>query len=108
MIEEYNIDLIQVYSNITDNGANVIKCTKLLQEIQEQELLGYVHSQNAEQEDEEEELIHIQIESVLAVVRYAAHTLQLAAYDVMKTIEFEINQYRKAVKNLRSNEKENC
>ncbi|KAL1490037.1 hypothetical protein ABEB36_013948 [Hypothenemus hampei] len=54
--------VIQVYSNTTDNGANVIKCTKLLQEIQEQELLGNVHSQNAEQEDEEEELIHIEIE----------------------------------------------
>lgn len=101
-LREYDIDLVQIYSITTDNGANVIKCSRLLQEMQEQEILGNSSSQNIEQEDKKEDWIQNEIESVLSVVRCAAHTLQLAAYDIIKTIQCDVNKCRQVVKDLRT------
>lgn len=95
-LQEYKIDIKQIYSNTTDNGANVIKASKILHEIQEE------NNNISEGNDRDEDDIHSQIEAVLSVVRCAAHTIQLAAYDVLKVIDSEVDECRKLVKKLRT------
>lgn len=94
-LQEFKIDITQLYSNTTDNGANVIKVSKILQEVQEENI-------NSAEDTDRDEDIQLQIAAVFSVVRCAAHTLQLAACDVIKTIESEVNECRKIVKKLRT------
>lgn len=102
-LAEYNIDISQIYSNTTDNGANVVKVSKLLQELQEENLLM------AEEEDEltnansTYKSFESQISSVFSVVRCAAHTIQLAAYDVIGVLQSQINDVRDVAKKIRTN-----
>lgn len=110
----YGIDINQVYSNTTDNGANVIKTSKLLRELQEDH--NTYDSSDVESCEEPyytddlddaetfalEENIHASLASVLSVVRCAAHTIQLAAYDVLKVIKPQVDDCRYLVKKLRT------
>lgn len=95
-LKTYGIDISQVYSNTTDNGANVIKASNLLQEEQAEELF---EDQN-DSTDQCDEQIHKSIASVFSVVRCAAHTIQLAANDVIKNLT-QIAECRDVVKALR-------
>ncbi|XP_036343114.1 uncharacterized protein LOC118752344 [Rhagoletis pomonella] len=52
--------------------------------------------------DVEADHIESQIASVFSVVPCAAHTIQLAAYDVIKTIEKDLEECRTIVKKLRT------
>ncbi|XP_036327193.1 uncharacterized protein LOC118739793 [Rhagoletis pomonella] len=96
-LNEYGIGIHQIYSNTTDNGANVVKASKLLHDMQ-QESLANKDAIN----DVEADHIESQIASVFSVVRCAAHTIQLAAYDVIKTIEKDLEECRTIVKKLRT------
>ncbi|XP_036344861.1 uncharacterized protein LOC118754132, partial [Rhagoletis pomonella] len=96
-LESYGLELQQVYSNTTDNGANVIKASKILQDEQEAKIL-----EESDTAAEEEENLHRTIESVFSVVRCAAHTLQLAAYDVLKTLGSSLEDCRTLIKKVRT------
>lgn len=95
-LKEYNIEMSQIYSNTTDNGANVLKVSRLLQEMQ-QENIDEEHVDDAESNQ-----IESNLESILSIVRCAAHTIQLAANDVIKTLTSEIEECRKIAKHLRT------
>lgn len=99
-LKEFNIDISQIYACTSDNGANVIKTSKLLADLQE-EMQNQPH-EDAISDDEEYLNIHSSLTSVLGVVRCAAHTIQLAAYDVIKTIGVQVDECRKIVKTLRT------
>ncbi|XP_046809503.1 zinc finger BED domain-containing protein RICESLEEPER 2-like [Lucilia cuprina] len=95
-LKEYNIEMHQLYSNTTDNGANVLKVSRLLQEMQQE---------NVDEDDIDvtgPSQIESNLESILSIVRCAAHTIQLAANDVIKTLTSEIEECRKIAKNLRT------
>lgn len=99
-LKEYNIDISQIYSCTSDNGANVLKTSKFLQEIQEDFII-----QEEEENPQSEEYfdnINSSLSSVMSVIRCAAHTIQLAAHDVLKTIQTDVDECRKIVKKLRS------
>ncbi|XP_036347547.1 uncharacterized protein LOC118756918 [Rhagoletis pomonella] len=101
-LDQFKIEIRQIYSSTTDNGANVIKTSKLLQISQ-----GQVQnnpnddSDSNDVDDDGYDEVHNTLKSTMAVVRCAAHTLQLAAYDVIKTMQTNIESCRKAVKSLR-------
>lgn len=98
--DAFNVDILQLYSSTTDNGSNMIKMAELIKGQQEEELFD-----NREDNDEEESSdtdIELEIASLFSVVRCAAHTLQLAAYDVIKTISVEIEECRAVIKTLRT------
>lgn len=73
-LAEYNIDISQIYSNTTDNGANVVKVSKLLQELQDENL------STADNVNSTYYSFEYKISYVFSVVRCAAHTIQQAAY----------------------------
>lgn len=89
---KYNISINQVYSNTTDNGANMVKTSVLLNDLQ---------VENASEVANEEGILE-KVHSVLSGVRCAAHTLQLAAHDVLKKITDKISECREIIKKLRS------
>ncbi|XP_036339728.1 uncharacterized protein LOC118749045 [Rhagoletis pomonella] len=101
-LDQFKIEIRQIYSSTTDNGANVIKTSKLLQISQ-----GQVQnnpnddSDSNDVDDDGYDEVHNTLKSTMAVVRCAAHTLQLAAYDGIKTMQTNIESCRKAVKSLR-------
>ncbi|XP_017477325.1 PREDICTED: uncharacterized protein LOC108367240 [Rhagoletis zephyria] len=73
--------------------------SKLLQEMQQD---NFSNDEDIETDYAESNSIQSQIASVFSVVRCAAHTIQLAAYDVLKTIEGDIKECRNIVKILRT------
>ncbi|XP_036340612.1 uncharacterized protein LOC118749965 [Rhagoletis pomonella] len=73
--------------------------SKLLQEMQQD---NFSNNEDIETDYAESNSIQSQIASVFSVVRCAAHTIQLAAYDVLKTIEGDIKECRNIVKKLRT------
>lgn len=92
ILQFYNIGLHQIYSITSDNGANMLKTIKLLQD----ELYN-----NENDEDENEALVTekdlLEMETlivkeraepcVINTIRCAAHTLQLVVTDVLKSVE---------------------
>ena len=58
-------------------------------------------AESPDNNNDDDEQIHTQLSSILAVVRCAAHTIQLAANDVIKRIQSELEECRKAIKILR-------
>lgn len=98
-LTEYGISINQIYSSTTDNGANVVKMSKLLQEMQQDNICN---DEDIKTDFAESNNIQSQIASVFSVVRCAAHTIQLAAYDVLKTLEGDIKECRNIVKKLRT------
>lgn len=99
-LHEFDIDLTQIYSTTTDNGANMLKASKLIQ----QDMLDLQNDEfeTSENENDDYELVHDRLNSVLAVVRCAAHTLQLAAHDGFKDMQSKLEDCRKVVKLLRA------
>lgn len=91
-LKEYNIKISQIYSTTTDNGANILKASKLLQELQEERINDEIHQ--CEDYSAQDGNIHSTLASVFSVVRCAAHTIQLASYDVINTMQHSINESR--------------
>lgn len=115
VLKEYKLSVKQIYSLTSDNGANMIKATKLL--AQEQILDSYY----SEDEDEDyetavdvlrtidvcecEDNFHtMHSQGMLVSVRCAAHSLQLAVRDILKTEDLKniVNKARLIVKKLRT------
>ncbi|GFQ82084.1 zinc finger BED domain-containing protein 4 [Trichonephila clavata] len=87
VLEKYNIDIQQIYSITTDNGANMISFVNLLgSEIEDEVFFDHNFSFNK-----------------LIGIRCAAHTLQLAIKDSIKKADFNefISDARRLVKKLR-------
>ncbi|XP_030382566.1 uncharacterized protein LOC115630081 [Scaptodrosophila lebanonensis] len=95
LLQKFSIPIERVYSMTTDNGANVVKTSHLLQEYDATLFFDEDIYDNFEQIDD-------QLRLVLSVVHCAAHTLQLASWDVIRTIEHELETCRKPVKKLRT------
>ncbi|XP_011186780.2 uncharacterized protein LOC105214818 [Zeugodacus cucurbitae] len=94
-LDAYGLGLQQVYSNTVDNGANLNKSSKILLDetrICEESEIGV----------EEQEDLQNAIVSVLSVERCAAHMLQLAAYDVLKTLTSTLEECRILIKEVRT------
>lgn len=100
-LKAYDIELTQIYSSTTDNGANVVKVSKILQELQEDQICEEI-DEESEIDGENTENIQKSLTSVLSVVRCAAHTIQLAAYDVLKVVEPQVVECRTVIKKIRS------
>lgn len=101
ILQKYKFDLSQVYSITTDNGANVIKTSKLLAEYAEGDIVDEDGN-----DSEMFDIISDKISESLSVIHCAAHTLQLASWDVLKQISDNVNTSRNAVKNLRKKMRE--
>lgn len=101
ILERFDININQVYSVTTDNGANVIKTSKLLQEYSANEI-----DNDDNFDDQLFDNVSEGISDSLSVVHCAAHTLQLAAWDVLKQLKDEVNRCRDAVKFIRKKMRE--
>ncbi|XP_036327591.1 uncharacterized protein LOC118740200 [Rhagoletis pomonella] len=84
----FGINAIQIYCSTTDDGANVVKTSELLQE-------------NEITDADEYEEIHNRLSSVLTVERCAENTLQLVAHQVYKTVTAEVAECRETTNFLR-------
>lgn len=82
ILQNYNIGIEKLYCCTSDNGRNIIKTSKMLQE--EQELI-IKQKENEDQENVEEEINSNEHDDIgiLTVVNCAVHTLQLAVTDVL-------------------------
>lgn len=121
ILAEFHIDLDQVYTITTDNGANFVKAVELLRKDQDNSTQDdgdialsddescstdddddespviadwdtddeedFEEDDDAETTDEPEEVLIS--DAILEGVRCAAHTLQLAVYDVIKSTGFK-------------------
>lgn len=105
-LKSYEIDVKQIYSSTTDNGANVLKASKLLQDLQEEQADD--DGEEMRPEEEYDENVRMSVASILSIVRCAAHTLQLAAYDVLKELDAKVCECRSAVKKLRTFARGHC
>lgn len=92
-LENYNIKLEQVYSITSDNGRNMIKAVHLLNDNEE----------NENSLDPWPLIENITLGSVVSI-RCAAHTLQLAIHDTIKSeaLSTLIEKARKAIKLMRT------
>ncbi|KAI8116295.1 hypothetical protein CVS40_11607 [Lucilia cuprina] len=95
-LQQYNIDISRVYSITTDNGANVIKTSKFLQEYCEN---GINDNENLDVDIFPS--FNTTISQSLSVVHCAAHTLQLASWDAIKKVNEPFSLLRESAKAIR-------
>lgn len=76
ILTEYHCNLRQIFCCTTDNGANMVKCVKLLECDQESEI-----TENEDNNDEDITKEIIGSLSTLRCVRCASHTLQVSIYN---------------------------
>ncbi|GFR07586.1 zinc finger BED domain-containing protein 4 [Trichonephila clavata] len=105
VLEKYNIDIQQIYSITTDNGANMISFVNLLGSEIEDEVIE-MENENFETRHHFEDGVffyHNFSFNKLIGIRCAAHTLQLAIKDSIKNADFNefISDARGLVKKLR-------
>lgn len=115
----YDIELKQIYSSTTDNGKNMLKASRILQELQKETILeeeifeeaassdSFLEEDDTDNDceyDEEDILPEIDdaLTGMLSVVRCAAHTIQLAANDVINMSKQDVKIVRHEVTNIRS------
>ena len=91
MLHDYGLNVEQIYTSTTDNGANMIKSVELLKEYQ------YINEGG-----ENEEHIENTTQPILGSIRCAAHTLQLAVHDVSKGNIKELEDVKNIIKKLRT------
>lgn len=107
-LAKFSLRLDDVLSITTDNGANMISCTKIINEGRDRK----TDEDQSESEDEEnEDLSDVTFESLekdasshVASTRCAAHTLQLVVRDVIKAhskVSEAVTAARNVVKKLR-------
>ncbi|XP_067619861.1 uncharacterized protein [Eurosta solidaginis] len=121
-LEKYDISIEQIYSITSDNGQNMIKCGKLLQNEVEyvDSKVEYVDSKFDNEEDGVEDLDSIPCDNIfddpifddcmtthfnsLSVIRCAAHTVQLCVQDVLnhKDVKPKYEDCRTIAKKLRT------
>jgi hypothetical protein len=132
LLAVFAIDVRDIYTFTSDNGANMICLGKLMRRNQHDVMLSdeilqmrdQFENDESESDDENEDSNFPEAESnitteavnhiiqdqndgmisFLTVVRCAAHTLQLAVYDVIKMLRFKssVNKILSVVKELRS------
>ncbi|XP_053959810.1 uncharacterized protein LOC128864263 [Anastrepha ludens] len=98
-LTEFNIDTSQVYACVSDNGANVKSHTNSLSD-----KAGEMYMQPGEESNSDDEYyleIHSALASGFEATRCFAHTIQLAAQDVLETIEPQIDECRQIIEFLR-------
>ncbi|XP_036329682.1 uncharacterized protein LOC118741815 [Rhagoletis pomonella] len=97
-LEEYNIRINQIYSYTTDNAASVLKLSRLLQGVHH----DIIDNEMVDIDVAECNLVESNVASVFSVVRCVAHAIQLAADDVIKTLENDIEECRIIAKKVRT------
>jgi hypothetical protein len=110
-LQKYDIDINKVYCCTTDNGRNMLKAVDLLKKMQSESVQAFIDEtfsddfQGISEADENilEDLIETALNPILTSVPCAAHTLQLAVNDALKSLNLiaEINKVRNVVKELR-------
>jgi len=98
-LKKYSVDLKQIVSITSDNGANMIKATKLLSQmvsddVETDEELNDTYLSNIQMMDK---AINMRVEQI-EICRCAAHTAQLCALDVTK--ENEIKEFLLCCRNF--------
>lgn len=106
ILNQFSIPMQNIYACTTDNGANMLKAIQLLKQYcsTDTDTLPVDLSQNEESANDEDSVYErgeILVNNILSSVRCAAHTIQLTAYDVLKSHKSEISEVRNIVKNLR-------
>lgn len=113
ILHEFGLDVDNIYAITTDNGPNVLACTKFLRIMQERRLEEFLLNQNAETVDMEAlmELIDIETQRImrgqslyfLHQIHCAAHTLNLVLGDVFgrEDIGAFLERFRKLVRALK-------
>lgn len=113
VLREFGLDVDDIYTVTTDNGSNVIKCTKILKIMQERRLEEFLSKQSANEVnvDEMMRLINIEADRIrqgltlhfVHQIRCAAHVLNLVLTDVLGTDDMILRneKYRNLVKNLK-------
>lgn len=96
---DYALDIDNIYTITTDNGANVLACTKILRIMQERRLEEFVSTQNIDSVNMEAVIALIDIEAeriqrgqplhFIHQIHCAAHVLNLVIGDVLGTSDME-------------------
>lgn len=105
ILQIYGIDISQVFSATTDNGANMVAAVKQMQKVAS---LAAVSLESLMDDEGAEELesemisnISEEFESALSLIRCSVHTLQLAITDVVKKNDPNIRKITDIVKDTR-------
>lgn len=113
ILDEFDLSVHDIYTITTDNGDNVLGCTKILRLMQERKLEEFLSKQNADSINMETLMALIDVETerirsghplhFLFQLHCAAHTLNLSLGDVlgMDDIALFLTTCRKLVKHLR-------
>lgn len=105
-LKQYDVDLSQIISVTCDNGANMIKATKLLEEsLTEEQLDKVIENLDKNQLDDvlNDKTLYSDGFSIVCV-RCAVHTMQLAINDLLKksNIKEKIDFFRNIAKKMRT------
>lgn len=98
-LAKYGLSLAQVYCYTTDNGKNVLKATRVL--LSEAELNLIQELNDDEEDDGAIEFIQDGHPMDEALIRCAAHTIQLAVNDFLKPMQNTLRNIRTEVHNMR-------
>ncbi|CAK1590295.1 unnamed protein product [Parnassius mnemosyne] len=116
VLNRFRISISQIYSITTDNGANMLKMVRLV----EQALKTSIQENEDDSDDDENEIMEMASDEVnfiledylesehytVAAVRCAAHTLQLAVLDALgsesSSIQTMLTNAREVIKKLRT------
>lgn len=103
VFKTYELEIEQIFSATSDNGANMIAAIKQLQAITETEddLEVLEDDQGDSEDDSFLETVRQEFASHLNLVRCAAHTVQLAVGDVVKKNDANVKKFTEFVKETR-------
>lgn len=111
VLQEFQVDVGQIYAITTDNGANYLKAARLINEAQKgldiengMDVDTVDDPVSYEGNDEEDRCLELLTNALADSVRCAAHTLQLCVYDTIKKlgIKKNLDRVKSAVKQLRT------
>lgn len=113
ILHEFDLNVDDIYTITTDNGANVLCCTKVLRIMQERQLEKFISTQNIDNVNVEAliELVDIETNRVVQnqslhfihQVHCSAHTANLVIGDALNTgkVKVQVETCRALVKHLR-------
>ncbi|XP_037943634.1 uncharacterized protein LOC119676468 [Teleopsis dalmanni] len=104
-LEIYQISVDQIYSSTSNNCGNILQINKLPQphNLKDKQIYNEFMEEKCSHIEKTDESIHSILSMALSVGKSIAHTIQLAAYDVLKLLEADINECRDIVKQLQEN-----